>query len=63
MDKLGSRYGLLPSEVLERGTTLDLMVLDIALSYENYKQNRAQGEAPNISEDVMLEALKKVRGT
>jgi len=39
------------------------MVLDIALSYENYKQNRAQGEAPNISEDVMLEALKKVRGT
>ena len=45
LDALGERYGLLPSEVLARGTTFDLRTYDIALTHktrEIKKQNGAQ---------------------
>jgi hypothetical protein len=58
---MAQRYCLLPSEVLNRATTFDLEVLDIAKSYEKYKHNKANGVMPEVKEDVMLEVLKKVR--
>lgn len=45
LDALGERYGLLPSEVLARGTTFDLRTYDIALTHktrEIKKQNGTQ---------------------
>jgi hypothetical protein len=59
---MAQRYGLLPSEVLHRATTFDLEVLDVAKSYEKMKQNKANGVIPEVKQDVMLEAIKKVQG-
>ena len=37
LDSLAERYGLLPGEVLERATSFDLWVFDVAISYRNYR--------------------------
>jgi hypothetical protein len=63
LDSLAQRYSILPSEALNRATTFDLEVLDIAMSYEKFKHNKANGVMPSVKEDTMLEALKQVRGT
>lgn len=62
MDALAQRYGLLPSEVLNKATTFDLEILDITRSFEIMKTNKSHGVTPAINQDVMLKALKKVRG-
>jgi len=59
---MAQRYSLLPSEILNRATTFDLEVLDIAKSYERMKENKANGVLPEVKEDVMMEAIKQVRG-
>lgn len=61
LDRLGQRYGCLPSEVLREGNTFDLQVLDIAMSYENYLRDKQNGLVPNVSTDVMEQALKQVK--
>lgn len=38
LDSIGERYGLLPSEVLSRGNTLDVWVFDVVSTYRAYKQ-------------------------
>lgn len=62
LDQLAQRYGRLPSEVLQTATTFDLEILDIARSYEKYQHNKANGIMPEVKQDVMLEAIKQVRG-
>ena len=59
---MAQRYSLLPSEILNRATTFDLEILDIAKSYERMKENKANGVLPEVKEDVMMEAIKQVRG-
>jgi CelD/BcsL family acetyltransferase involved in cellulose biosynthesis len=58
---LARRYAKLPSEIIETATTMDLQIFDIAVSYENYKHKLAQGQ-PDLTQEDMLEAIKKVRG-
>jgi hypothetical protein len=41
VDGLGKRYGLLPSEILSRGNTFDLYIMDCALTFENYHNKKA----------------------
>ena len=59
---MAQRYGLLPSEVLNRATSFDLEILDIAKSYEKMKQNKTHGLVPEVKTDIMLEAIKHARG-
>ncbi|MFY8212574.1 MAG: hypothetical protein ACOVLB_07925 [Candidatus Nanopelagicus sp.] len=62
LDTVAERYGLLPSEVLTRSTTLDLYVMDAAISYHNYqskKANKQLAETPSTEE--LLEMIKKVK--
>ena len=40
LDSLAERYGMLPSQVLESASTLDLWVFDVAVSYKMYVQRR-----------------------
>jgi hypothetical protein len=61
LDTLGQRYSLLPSELLTRATTFDLEIADIALSYESYKRNKAQGKTPEIRQDVLQQAIDATR--
>jgi len=63
IDALGKRYSLLPSEVLSKASTFDLVVLDAAIGYEVYLQKRAEGkkETPKLSQEVMMAAMERVR--
>lgn len=63
IDGLGKRYGMLPSEVLNRSNTLDLYVMDAALSFESYHHKKAMNKgidpAPNYSTDELINMLHK----
>lgn len=62
LDGLGKRYGLLPSEVLLRGNTFDLYIMDCALSFENYHHKKAMNNGkdpiPEYKQTELLEILK-----
>jgi hypothetical protein len=63
LDGLGKRYGLLPSEVLERGNTFDLYILDCALSFEHYHHekamNKGKAPVPNYTTEQLLNIKNK----
>ncbi len=63
IDALGKRYSLLPSEVMTKASTFDLVVLDAALGYQNYMQDKAEGKktTPKLSQEEMMAAMKRVR--
>lgn len=51
IDAMAKRYSLLPSEVLERANTFDLVVLDSSIGYEQYVRNQAEGRIPEIKQE------------
>lgn len=58
LDQLGQRYGLLPSKVISEASTFDLVVMDMAMSYEKYMQDSSKkGYVPDIS----VEELMKIK--
>ncbi len=62
IDTIGKRYGLLPSEVIVRADSFDLFIMDAALSFEQYHNQRSEtGKAPvpDFSEDELLEIFNK----
>lgn len=63
IDGLGKRYGLLPSEVLNRSNTFDLYIMDAALTFENYHHKKAMNNGrdpvPDYTQDELLELLQK----
>lgn len=68
LDSLATRYHLLPSQVVDLADSLDLMVYDVAVSYESHMRKQAQAQAngqpppvPEVSVNTMQEMLKKVR--
>jgi hypothetical protein len=60
LDTLGERYGRLPSEVLAQGSTLDIYIMDAALTYRDYQQKKSQGQ---YAGDHTVEELKKMMST
>ena len=66
VDSLGKRYGMLPSEVLERSNTFDLYIMDAALSFEQFhhkkQMNNGIEPAPNYTTDELLTMLNKNKG-
>ena len=66
IDSLGKRYGLLPSEALNRSNTFDLYIMDAALTFENYQHKKAMNNGkdpiPDYSSDELLAIMKKVKG-
>jgi len=67
LDQMANRYGMLPSEVLAKGTTQDLFVYDAYVTYSNHeaeKRNRNSGGPPkpqSITSDNLQEKLAKFR--
>lgn len=63
VDGLGKRYGLLPSEILKRGNTFDLYILDCALTFESYHHKKAMNNgnipADTYSQDQLMNMLNK----
>ncbi len=66
LDTMAERYGMLPSEVMERASTFDLFVCDTAIGYRNYQQEKAMGvektyDPQDYSQDELLKILKETR--
>ena len=55
VDTIASRYGMLPSRVMQDANTFDLVIMDAALDYQNYLRNKDDpNHIPNVSEDELL---------
>lgn len=66
IDSVCKRYGLLPSEFLNRGNSLDLYVADIAQQFETYVHKKHTNktevpEVPVLSESEMLAMIQRVK--
>jgi hypothetical protein len=63
IDGLGKRYGMLPSEVLDRSNTFDLYIMDAAMTFENYhhkkSMNNGRDPIPDFTEDELITLLNK----
>jgi len=46
IDRICQRYGRLPTELMQSGTSFDFVVCDTAIKWEVEQQNRAEGRAP-----------------
>lgn len=66
LDTLGKRYGLLPSQVMQTATTFDVFILDAAIGYEafvndKHKQAKLPKEAKPVTDEKMLQALEEFK--
>ena len=66
IDSLAERYGMLPSEVMKRADTFDLVVLTAAVAHRNELAERAADPhyVPNRnkpSQEEMLKMLERAR--
>lgn len=63
LDNLAYRYNCLPSEALERATTLDLYVLDVSTKWAKYRQDIAEGRTVDhgLKQDELKAMLANVR--
>ena len=63
VDSLGKRYGMLPSEVLERSNTFDLYIMDAALSFEQFhhkkQMNNGMDPIPDFTPDELMTLFNK----
>jgi hypothetical protein len=66
VDGLGKRYGMLPSEVLERCNTFDLYIMDAAMTFESYhhkkQMNNGREPMPDYTVDELQNMMNKVKG-
>lgn len=57
LDTLAQRYSKLPSEVLRKGDSFDISVMDVALTYEKYQRDKDSGNIDTSMYD--MDALKQ----
>ena len=58
---MGQRYGLLPSELMIRANTFDLVIMDSAMSIERHFQDASQeGYIPDMSTEELLKIKDRV---
>jgi hypothetical protein len=66
LDALGERYGMLPSQVLECASTLDLWIYDAAVSYINSVQQKGadgnRSASTNYDQELLRKKMESVRG-
>lgn len=61
LDALGERYGMLPSQLLDSANTFDLWVYDVAVSWINNQQAKADGKPQNYSVDDLRKRMENVK--
>lgn len=64
LDTMSQRYGLLPSETMDRASTFDLVILEAAISYENFQRAKAEGKLHELNHDEneLLKVWEKRNG-
>lgn len=61
---LAKTYGLLPSEVLARATTYDLMVTDVCATWEKMEADKASGKGVDLNtlpKEQLQEILERTK--
>lgn len=67
VDQMAHRYGMLPSEILAKGTTQDVFVFDAYATYQSYlnekdrKRSRAQTPVAEPASESLLEKFEKFK--
>lgn len=66
LDTMASRYHVLPSEIMQKADTLDVYVMDVALSWQEYQQslaekNTANKQAPHVPINKLQDMLAAVK--
>lgn len=57
---MGQRYGMLPSKVIQEASTFDLVIMDMAMTYERHKQQESQpGYVPDVSVDELMKIKER----
>ena len=60
IDNLSKRYGMLPSEVIVRANTFDLVIMDTAMTLERHFQEANQeGYIPEVSTEELLKIKER----
>ena len=60
LDNLATRYGKLPSQVLREADSFDLSVMDVALTYRKYQQDKEDGKMdPSMYDMDSLQELRE----
>lgn len=65
IDKIAERYGCLPSEVLSRGDSFDIFVIETMWSYEQYRDDKEKmrnGQVTPTNVHVLKEMMEKTKG-
>lgn len=60
IDGIGKRYGILPSDVLEKANTFDLYVMDAVLSWEQYQHKKANSKSGQVVPDLTQSELEEI---
>ena len=70
---MAKRYGQLPSHVIRTGESIDIIISEIALGYENYMHEKAENDAKGIPTmgkkrstkelQAMMEATRRQHGS
>lgn len=64
LDRLCSRYHILPSQAILKADTFDMWVMDISLRYDKVQEQKKNGTYdPNehYSQDELMDILKKAK--
>lgn len=64
MDSMSQRYGVLPSRLLSEADTFDLMVFDVAITYQDMqhkKQNKSNPNPKLFNQDDLRKKFDQVR--
>ena len=66
LDGVAQRYGVLPSELLDKGNSLDITIANLAQEYVNRKTAEANGQhttraAPNLTVEEMQAMIDRVK--
>jgi hypothetical protein len=60
IDNLGKRYGMLPSEIIVRANTFDLVIMDTAMSLERHFQDSSkEGYIPEVTTEELLKIKER----
>jgi hypothetical protein len=55
LDTMGQRYGMLPSRLIAEANTFDLVVMDVAMTYERHINNSSrEGYIPDVPVDELM---------
>ena len=68
LDSLAHRYKLLPSEIIQRADTLDVLVMEAVLRWQRRQREREEAKrkgtavpAPKLTQEQMLAMMKRAK--